>query len=155
MISIDGTHDRFEYLRWPASWNQVVDNIFTVRQTVPSNVMFYIQECTSNLNLYYFNEVKSWIRDNFDCNRFGDKNDYSTQLAMHPYLDVNTITQEYVDAIEGTEMIEFISPEWQENPGKIQRFISETERFDLLRGQNWKKTFPEVADFYSRYLKHD
>jgi hypothetical protein len=155
MISIDGTHDRFEYLRWPASWNQVVDNIFTIRETVPSNVMFYIQECTSNLNLYYFDEVRSWVKSNFDSNRFGDKNDYSTQLAKHAYLNVNTITQEYVDAIEGTEMVEFIASNWQENPGKIKRFISETERFDLIRGQNWKKTFPEVADFYRRYLKHD
>jgi hypothetical protein len=153
MISIDGTHDRFEYLRWPANWNQVVDNIFTIREKVPGNVMFYIQECTSNLNLYYFNEVKDWIKKNFNTNYVGDQTDHSTQLVMHNYLDVNVITQEYFDAIQGTKMAEFISPNWQENPHKIEFFLKETEKFDQLRGQDWKRTFPEVANFYSRYFK--
>jgi organic radical activating enzyme len=153
MISLDGTHERFEYLRWPANWNQVVDNIFDIREKVPSNVMFYIQECTSCLNLFYFGEVGNWIKENFDSNRFGDATDYSTQLANHAYLDVNYITQEYVDALNGTEMTKFISPNWNENPDKINEFIRETEKFDKIRGQDWRKTFPEVANFYSRYFK--
>jgi hypothetical protein len=71
---------------------------------------------------------------------------------MHDYLDVNNITQEYRNALNGTKMAEFISPDWQENPARIRRFLEETERFDSIRGQDWKKTFPEVANFYSRYL---
>ena len=152
MISIDGTHDRFDYLRWPANWNQVVDNIFTIREKAPSNVMFFIQECTSNLNLYYFNEVRDWIKKNFNANRDGDPTDHGTQLAIHSYLNVNVITQEYFDALKGTEMSKFISDNWQEDPKKICTFITETEKFDKIRGENWKKTFAEVADFYSRYL---
>jgi hypothetical protein len=50
-------------------------------------------------------------------------------------------------------MSKFIKTDWQENPEKIRKFITETEKFDQLRGQNWKKTFPEVANFYSRYFK--
>ena len=153
MISIDGTHDRFEYLRWPANWNQVVDNIFTIREKVPGNVMFYVQECTSNLNMFYFDEVRNWVSTHFKTNRFGDQTDHSTQLADHAYLDVNVITTEYFDSIKNTKMAQFIHPDWQENPQKIQQFISETEKFDQIRGQDWKKTFPEVANFYSRYFK--
>jgi hypothetical protein len=153
MISLDGTHDRFEYLRWPANWNQVVDNIFNIQKKIPGNVMFYIQETTSCLNLFYFGEVGNWIKENFGSNRFGDQTDHSTQLAMHRYLDVNNITQEYVDALNGTKMAKFISPNWRENPDKINEFIRETEKFDKIRGQDWKKTFPEVANFYSRYFK--
>jgi sulfatase maturation enzyme AslB (radical SAM superfamily) len=37
-ISLDGIQDRFEYLRWPASWNQVTDNILNLRETLPGNV---------------------------------------------------------------------------------------------------------------------
>ena len=114
--------------------------------------MFYIQECTSNLNLFYFNEVGNWVKNNFKDNRFGDKTDYSTQLARHPYLDVNTISQEYFDALQGTEMAKFVNDDWQENPEKICEFITQTEKFDGFRKQNWKKTFPEVADFYARYI---
>ena len=153
MISIEGTHNRFNYLRWPADWNQVVDNILNLREKLPGNVMFFVQECTSNLNLFYFNEVGNWFKNNFETNRFGDQVDHTTQLASHPYLNVNTITQEYIDAIKDTAVFKFISPNWKENPAKIKEFIRETEKFDQLRGQNWKKTFPEVTNFYSRYLQ--
>jgi hypothetical protein len=153
MISLDGTHDRFEYLRWPANWNQVVDNIFTIREKIPGNVMFYIQECTSNLNMLYFGEVKNWVAKHFNTNRFGDQTNYSTQLAVHSYLDVNVITTEYFDSIKNTEMSQFLRPGWQENPVRIQEFIAKTEQFDQLRSQDWKKTFPEAAAFYSRYFK--
>lgn len=152
MISIDGTGDRFEYLRWPASWNQTVDNILNLRDTLPSNVMFFVQETTSNLNLLHFGEVEEWVRANINTTREGDLVDYSTQLAVHNYLNVNNITQEYVDAIKNTNKFQFISPKWIENPGQIKTFLRETEKLDSIRNQDWKKTFPEVANFYSRYL---
>lgn len=152
MISIDGTHEKFEYLRWPASWNQVTDNIFNLRENLPKNVMFFIQETTSCLNLFYFNEVSNWVKNNFNTNRFGDQTGHATQLATHDYLEANNITCEYVDAIKDTNVFQFISPNWQENPARIKEFIAKTEMFDSIRGQDWKKTFPEVAEFYSRYL---
>ncbi len=152
LISLDGVGERFEYLRWPASWNQVTDNILNLKETLPSNVMFFIQECTSCLNLYYYNEVHDWANSNFVTNREGDAIGYTTQLAVHPYLNVSNITQEYVDAIAHTPMINVIGRNWKENPTKIKMFLTETEKFDKFRGQNWKKTFPEVAEFYRRYL---
>jgi len=152
MVSIDGVGDKFEYLRWPASWNQVTDNILNLKDTLPDNVMFFVQECTSCLNLYYFDEVSNWVKDNFATNREGDPIDHSTQLAIHDYLDVNNITQEYVDALVGTKMIHALAPDWKEKPDVIKTIIAEIERFDQIRKLDWKKTFPEVAEFYRRYL---
>jgi len=152
IISIDGINDRFEYLRWPASWNQVVDNIMDLREKLPSNVMFFIQETTSCLNLLYFNEVSRWVGQNFNANREGDPVYHTTQLVNHDYLDVDNITQEYVDALKDQSLKHAISKNWQENPDRIKLFIKETEKFDSLRSQDWKKTFPEVANFYARYL---
>lgn len=153
MVSIDGTHDKFEYLRWPANWNQVVDNISAIQENAPGNMMFYVQETVSNLSMLYFGEVSNWVEKNFNANKFGDPTEHSTQLAKHGYLDVSTITNEYFTAIKNTKMAKFIPDHWQENPRRIQEFIRETEKFDKIRGQDWKKTFPEVANFYSRYFK--
>lgn len=152
MVSMDGTHDRFEYLRWPASWNQYTDNILHLREVLPSNVMFFVQETTSCLNLFYTQEVPEWVKTNFSANREGDPTDHATQLAIHPYLNVDNITQEYVDALANTNMAAAVSENWKENPDKIRMFLNETEKFDRLRGQDWKKTFPEIVDFYARYL---
>ena len=152
LISIDGINDRFEYLRWPANWNQVTDNILHLKETLPSNVMFFIQETTSCLNLFYADEVSTWVKNNFSTNREGDPTEHATQLATHSYLNVGNITQEYVDALAGTNIVNAISSTWKENPVTIKTFLRETQKFDQLRGQDWKKTFPEVAHFYSRYF---
>jgi sulfatase maturation enzyme AslB (radical SAM superfamily) len=50
-ISLDGVGDRFNYLRWPATWEQVTDNIFNLRENLPVNVMFLIEETISIFNL--------------------------------------------------------------------------------------------------------
>lgn len=152
LVSIDGVEDKFEYLRWPASWNQVTDNIFKLRDQLPGNVIFFVQECTSCLNLFYFDEVKNWQKSNFNSNRQGDPIDHSTQLAINDYLDVNNITREYVDALSGTRMMQALDPNWEEKPNVIKSLITELDRYDPIRKVNWKKTFPEVAEFYSRYL---
>jgi sulfatase maturation enzyme AslB (radical SAM superfamily) len=152
MISIDGIGDKFEYLRWPANWNQTVDNIMILQETLPSNVMFFVQECTSCLNLHHLGEVGNWVKENFATNREGDPVDHNTQLANHDYLHPKNITQEYVDSLVGKSISTIIDQSWQENPENIRKFIRETNKFDSIRGEDWKKVFPEVAEFYHRYL---
>lgn len=152
LCSIDGIGEKFDYLRWPASWNQTVDNLFSLRAKLPSNVMFFVQETTSCLNLYHFEEVGEWVKQNFSANREGDATDHSTQLAIHSYLNCDNITQEYRDALQGKRQSHVISTDWCEQPERIKMFIRETDKFDRLRHQDWKKTFPEVAEFYRRYL---
>lgn len=152
LFSIDGTNDRFEYLRWPASWSQVTDNMMDLSEKLPVNVMFFIQEVTSCLNLFYYNEVPTWVKQNFNENRLGDPVEHATQLAIHNTYNVNNITQEYFDAIKNTNIKEALSFNWTENPENIKKMLGKLELFDGIRNQNWKKTFPEVAEFYSRYI---
>jgi MoaA/NifB/PqqE/SkfB family radical SAM enzyme len=152
MLSIDSTHNRFEYFRWPANWNQVVDNIMNFREKLPVNVMFFVQEVTSCLNLFYYNEVPLWLEQNFSTNRLGDPVGYARQLVMHKNLDVNNITHEYVDAIKDNSIRGVLKTNWVENPTAIKKLIDELDQFDKIRNQNWKNTFPEIAGFYSRYL---
>lgn len=153
LISLDGVDERFNYLRWPADWNQVTDNILQMREKLPVNVMFIVQETACNLNLFYHDEVSNWVDANFNSNRLGDITDYSKQLVKHNALDVNNITQEYYNAIKSKGLVPLLSPDWQENPMKIETMIKNVERFDKIRNQDWRKTFPEVAEFYSRYLR--
>ena len=153
IISLDGIGERFDYLRWPANWNQVSDNILQMREKLPVNVMFIIQETACNLNLFYHDEVSSWVNNNFNTNRLGDVTNYAKQLVIHNNLDVNNITQEYYNAIKLKGLENLLLPTWQENPQKITDMLEEVDRFDKIRNQDWRKIFPEVAEFYSRYLR--
>jgi hypothetical protein len=152
MISLDGTQDRFEYMRWPANWNQVVDNINNMVEKLPGNVMFFVQETTNCLNLFYHDEVPTWVKENFNSNRFGDVTDHTTQLVMHRHFDVNNITQEYFDTISKTHMKHVLTSNWKENSNNIKRMLLELNKIDKITGKEWKKVFPDIVDFYSRYL---
>jgi len=152
LVSIDGTHDRFEYLRWPASWNQTIDNLYSLKEKLPNNVMFFVQECTSCLNLFYYHEVKDWVSKHFNSNRDGDPIEHATQLAKHQYLNVDNITQDYYDFIQANHLGHLIKPDWKENPSNIKLLLHNLDQLDHWRDLDWKKTFPEVAEFYKNYF---
>jgi len=149
-ISLDGVGDRFEYLRWPASWSQVVENIYRLRDTAPVNVMFLIEETISIFNLYYQTELDHWIQHNYSANRLGDAVTHTKHVAKGTF-SLNNLSQEYVTALHGTQWSNLIDPAWQENTASITAMIQEINKFDKIRNQNWRRVFPDVADFYKRF----
>ncbi len=152
-ISIDGINKRFNYLRWPGDWNQVSENILELRENLPFNVMFLVQETLSNFNLFYSDEVATWIANNFATNRVADKVEHSQQLVIHDLLGIEVITEEYVAAINNRNIRNMLPGNWKENPDKIKQMLLETAKHDQARGQNWKTAFPEIVQYYSRYLQ--
>ena len=155
-ISLDGVRERFEYLRWPANWIQVRDNIMHMSETLPVNVMFMIEETISILNIYYHAELVDWLSTNFATNRLGDKINHSFHTANNlTSLNLSNITLKYhhaLNSLRNNDMIKLIDPTWKENPDGIRMMIAELTKFDKFRNQDWRKTFPEVAEFYSDYL---
>lgn len=151
-ISLDGIGDRFNYLRWPADWHQVVENMNVLKTTLPANAWFYIEETISIFNLYYQSELADWAKNNFAANKLGYSIDHNRHVA-HGIFGLQNLTQEYIDAISNTDSINLINADWQENPTNIRKMINEITKFDNVRRQEWRKIFPEVAEFYSRYLR--
>lgn len=149
-ISLDGIREKFEYLRWPAKWDQVSNNILNLKATLPTNVLFLIEETLSIFNLYYYKELEQWVMDNFATNRLGDIINHTRHTAFGIF-NLSNITQEYVDTMRKTDINNLIRTNWIEKPTEIQSMINEIARFDKTRDQNWTKTFPEVAEFYKRY----
>jgi len=149
-ISLDGVGQQFEYLRWPASWHQVTDNIFNLRETLPVNTMFLVEETISIFNLYYHDRLTQWTKTNFSSNRLGDVTNHTSHLAVGMY-SLDQITQEYKNALPDN-LQKLIPKFWKENPEQIANMVKQIKQFDQIRGQDWKKIFPEVADFYSKYL---
>jgi sulfatase maturation enzyme AslB (radical SAM superfamily) len=150
-ISLDGTKEKFEYLRWPASWNQVTENMLSMRELLPSNVMFLIEETVSIFNLLYVQELESWAADNFSINREGDVVIHSKHLARG-FFDLSNCTQEYVDAMHDRDYKNLIANNWTENPAAVSNMIAQIKKFDKFRNQSFEQTFPEVSQFYARYL---
>jgi len=151
LISIDGTKDQFEYLRWPAEWQQFTENINAMRRDAPVNVMFNLEETVGIFNLFYQDRIDQWVSENFAENRLGDKISHTKHIAMGTF-QINHITEEYRQALIGTKEIRYVLPNWYEQPDEIANMIKEIQLYDGTRNEDWRVTFPEVAEFYKRYM---
>jgi len=93
-FSIDGVGKRFEYLRWPAQWDQVVQNVLWLVETAPDNIEFSVNITISQLNQHYQNEIVDWIKQTIPQNKHGRK----TVITYNQ--DRNKIKQSYLDDID-------------------------------------------------------
>jgi len=150
-ISLDGVGRRFEYLRWPANWNQVTDNILNLQKKLPGNTMFVVEETISIFNLLYVNELKTWLDANFTTNKEGDIINHTSHLARGIF-DLKNMSQEYVDVISQSSQKNLIPTGWTERPVEICNMLAEIKKFDNFRNESFEKVFPEVAKLYARFL---
>lgn len=150
-FSLDGIGSRFEYLRWPAVWSQVTDNILNIRHTVPSNVMFLVEETISIFNLVYSTELDTWVKQNFTTNREGDPVNHTKHMA-NGIFGLDNCSQEYVDWALKQNVKNLISQHWKESPHQISLMLNEIANHDQMRQQQFSLVFPELGIFYARFL---
>jgi MoaA/NifB/PqqE/SkfB family radical SAM enzyme len=94
VFSIDGVGQRFEYLRWPAKWDQVIKNILWLWENAPDNVEFGVNITISQLNNRYLTEIVDWVDQNISCNRQGKTTHVSYNQTG------NILTQKYLDDLD-------------------------------------------------------
>ena len=63
-MSLDDTEERFEFLRWPAKWNQVVANIRWMVANIPEHITFSTNTVITKLNEQTYHTVETWVREN-------------------------------------------------------------------------------------------
>jgi len=117
-FSIDDIGDRFEYQRYPAKWDDVVDNLKWFHDNMPVNVMFEVNATVSVLNQPYQFEIRSWLSENFKTNRVTDPVRYRTQPASGILATGNDILQA----------------------------VAYLNELDARRGTDWRSIFPILAD---------
>jgi hypothetical protein len=149
-VSIDGVDKQFEYLRWPASWQQTRDNLFRLRDTLPSNVMFLIEHTISIFNVLYMPQVEQWVEQQFKTNREGDVTNYTCHLAMGTF-SLDNCSNELVDELKRYPQASFIKPNWHENTDSIRKMIAEIKKFDQQRSESFEQTFPETFECFKRF----
>lgn len=60
-VSIDGIDKRFEYMRWPADWNRLLDNIAQFKTLAKTVSVSYT---VSAVNALYYHETVDWLQKN-------------------------------------------------------------------------------------------
>ena len=149
-VSIDGIEQRFEYLRWPAKWHEVSNNVMQLRNDLPSNVMFLVEQTISIFNALSIDHVDQWVAQNLNQDSRYDHVDCTTHMA-HGIFSLRHSSQELVDKLKALSLGDLISSDWIENSDSIDMMLSEIKKFDQHRAQSLEDTFPEVFECFRRF----
>lgn len=144
-FSVDGIGDKFEYLRYPLKWNIVEENILKLQQELPPNAKCNVHHVLSQLNLFYFDEIESWFKNNLEgrYNRDWALNVTPAYGTYYP-LSVTRMLKKliYKKFTESSYPAEVIL-----NDDRSDSAVRDAlEVLDKRRNLNWKSVFPEIAN---------
>jgi organic radical activating enzyme len=147
--SIDGIHERFEYLRWPAKFNKIEKVITETIKRAPNNVMFGVEHTVNPLNVFYYDEMLEWFNNTMSTNRLGDASDFN----IHPcegHLSISNtpmaVRQLIKDKYGSDHFLSIMLDQYQYKDSDISK--KWLDKVDNWRKQSWRKTFSEIQEYF-------
>jgi len=133
-ISIDGIGSVFEYLRWPATWNQVIKNIAHYREITKNISVSYT---ISSLNIFYHDQTVDW---------FNQQNlRYNHNIVTNPnWLSLTAMPVELKQLLSKNS---FATP-WASVTGNeisLAEYKNRIQTQDFAKRINIKNYLPEIA----------
>jgi len=142
VVSIDGTEDQYDYIRWPLKWSKISDNISKILDDTKDNPNIRINSTfTANpMNIFYFDKLENWA-NSLNLN-------LSINVCHHPAWGLDgtpAIGRSYIEKTYGsdhklTKMVMSLS----EVPNKFDSLIKNMELLDSQRNLSYKKTFNDA-----------
>jgi hypothetical protein len=120
-FSIDGIGEKFNYIRYPAKWNQVEQNLIWWKNNLPHNSMLSLTVTASILNVLDLDEVIEWCRVNFSQSVFGDP----IEIYVHQAFGI------YGLEFMSSDMVNYL----KSLPNYSQQWI---QQLNILGKQNFK-----------------
>ena len=120
-FSFDAIGKQFEYLRWPAQWDQALETFEYIMENLEHNSCIVIYMVESVLNYHYIEEFKSWWNKNYPTDKHG-----------HP------ITIDVATAYGGW------GP-WALDDFRLD-YVEKLKFRDDQYGHSWRKLFPKSID---------
>jgi len=168
-ISIDDIEDRLEYIRYPASWEVLKENMFKF-DNYPYDNLELTTACTINaLNIYHIPEFVKWKM----TQGFKKLNSWphgcgtiSMHLGYHPpHLNVKVLPKEFKTEIEKRyeEFYVWLEDNWElalgapsqkefvEAESSIYRFKS---LISFMNSEDWSEKLPITKEWCDKLSEH-
>jgi len=141
-MSIDGTDEKFEYLRWPGKWDktlEVMEHIQNLKNTLNCEIYTMAGLTYSVLNMFDADHIYQWLQEKIG-------NVYINMVNSPDYLSLHIVPDHVKsavrDRVKHPEVLGYIGINPQ-NPRAWKQFIIWTKRQDLYRNQKFELVFPE------------
>lgn len=100
IFSIDDIEEQFEFLRYPASWQQVKNNILYLKDSLPKNINIGFLTVVSILNESTHLRVSEWVRQNFPSNVVWNTQEANGLFNRKTYTECVAECVEFLDALD-------------------------------------------------------
>ena len=150
-FSIDATEAAFEYIRWPAKWNQTQDNMLNLKHMLSDNVMFGINATVGCYNVFEIKHVWEWFLKNIRTNSAGDESDFCWQMASNYNISnlSSTAKQAAIEYIGNTTELQGIVSFLRESESNLRSdmWITKLDEIDARRNNSWRNSL-RIAQYY-------
>lgn len=160
-LSIDGTGEHFNYLRWPLQWHQVERNLRYLMDANIPNLKFTCSYTITPFNIYYHDEYVKWANVFFtnlymltnDTNLFfakpfaasGVMNSRSIPVKLQQAVRLKYSNFQSFDRNQGHTIDKCLSPF---NEQEYKKFMEYVTQQDEKRKNNWRHVFPEISEYF-------
>jgi len=145
MFSIDGTKEKFDYIRHPAKWDEVEYNFNIVK----SHDFLHVSIChtVSVLNVLYLPDFLEW----FKSTGLEENQLYLNLLHSPNYYCVKNLAPKQKQVITNVlkdnpackQIIDFMNIE---DVDYSKKFLEMTQKVDAIRNESFSKIFPELSN---------
>jgi len=136
-FSIDGIGPVFEYMRYPLSWNKILDNI---KWAQDYEIDVSVSYTLSNVNLWYYIQTTAWF------NQQGIN--FLTNLVDYPtHFQPSAVPKHIKDLIVACnpDIAKLLGTHTNQDDQNYQRFLVEIQKQDRWKGISIKDYLPEFA----------
>jgi MoaA/NifB/PqqE/SkfB family radical SAM enzyme len=147
-LSIDGVGNKYEYIRYPAKWDVVVENTNQYLKKHMHNIQLSVSHTVSAYNIYYLDEFFTW------CESVGLPRPWAGRVhnpihmrpTVWPTAARNTIADHlksstYEDVRTWAQLLQT-----QDDSNKFAEFKIYLLQHDQYRGLNFAETFYELSE---------
>lgn len=149
-LSIDGFSNKYEYIRFPASYSKLEQIIkqYLQKQQEVDNLKISISHTVSAYNIYYLDEFFTW------CKNIGLPTPWCGAVYepkyMRPTLFPSRVKSAIVNKLRKGKHIDILR--WSkiiedyDDSEYFEDFLKYRDKHDIYRNLSFAKTFPEVED---------
>ena len=142
-LSVDGIDEKFEYLRWPAKWSQVNDNVHQFMMHRKDNIQLSISHTVSIFNVLYLPEFFKWCLQN----KLGKP--YLGLVSQPEHFSIKGLPKKVKQSISDKltrfsfkEIVSYMNSE--DLTDHFDTAIKHIKLVDQQRNESFEKTFPEL-----------
>lgn len=162
-FSIDATSDQFEYIRYPANWDQAVNNMQRIRGLQIPNLWIELGVTVSIASLFYLQDIINWRDQHFSklCTDdpvniylgFAGPLSHGGNMLQLTNIDerLKDAALEYANALTDRvirkSVLNYIK---QIQPVTDMQWVNYLDQIDSIRNTNWKTSLSKLYEITKR-----